>query len=419
MTEEPEEQAIDNPPKESVEPVEESKEEQILETTEESEEPPSEEQPSEDSKEEPAGEQPSEETQEETTEDVPEEQPSEESDKAPAEEIPEEQPSEETQEETAEDVPEEQPSDEVEESPEEAPSEAVKPGPDDLLTLADLEKEREELNREAENHKRKRNILNDKTKEWVEKRDFFNAKVRGIVDEASMHRESRDKLNEEVQGLKKERDEWNAKVNEFTETVSRIKRRNLPKGRVPLGKLKKDLRALEFRQMTSVLTPDKEKDLIEDMSRIENEVKARETELEENEEVKLAIKELKETKEEAEALHKKVGEVADDAQMEHDKMTELYETSDGSRKEADLAQEEFIKTKMLADEEHRMHIDYIRKVHDLDKIISGMRFKYRMARVRGDERVAIREAEDIYERFKKGEKLSTEDLMTLQKSGYL
>ncbi len=385
MTEEPEEQAIDNPPEESVEPVEESKGEQILETTEESKEAPSEEQPSEDSKEEPAEEQPSEETQEETTEDV----------------------------------PEEQPSDEVEESPEEAPSEEVKPGPEDLLTLADLEKEREELNREAENHKRKRNVLNDKTKEWVEKRDFFNAKVRGIVDEASMHRESRDKLNEEVQGLKKERDEWNAKVNEFTETVSRIKRRNLPKGRVPLGKLKKDLRALEFRQMTSVLTPDKEKDLIEDMSRIENEVKARETELEENEEVKLAIKELKETKEEAEALHKKVGEVADDAQMEHDKMTELYETSDGSRKEADLAQEEFIKTKMLADEEHRMHIDYIRKVHDLDKIISGMRFKYRMARVRGDERVAMREAEDIYERFKKGEKLSTEDLMTLQKSGYL
>ncbi|MEE9224116.1 MAG: phosphoserine phosphatase [Thermoplasmata archaeon] len=389
MTEEPEEQAIDNPPEESIEPVEESKEEQILETTEESEEgpteEPSEEQPSEDSKEEPA-----------------EEQPSEESDEAPAEEI-----------------PEEQPSDEVEESPEEAPSEEVKAGPDDQLTLADLEKEREELNREAEDHKRRRNILNDKTKEWVEKRDFFNAKVRGIVDEASMHRESRDGLNEEVQGLKKDRDEWNAKVNELTESVSRIKRRNLPKGRIPLGKLKKDLRALEFRQMTSVLTPDKEKDLIEDMSRIENEIKARETELEENEEVKLAIKELRETKAKAEALHKKVGEVADAAQMDHDKMTELYETSDGSRKEADLAQEEFIKTKMLADEEHRMHIDYIRKVHDLDKIISGMRFKHRMARVRGDEKVAMREAEDIYGRFKKGEKLSTEDLMTLQKSGYL
>jgi uncharacterized coiled-coil DUF342 family protein len=32
---------------------------------------------------------------------------------------------------------------------------------------------------------------------------------------------------------------------------------------------------------------------------------------------------------------------------------------------------------------------------------------------------AKREAELIFERFKKGEKLSTEDLLTLQKSGYL
>jgi uncharacterized coiled-coil DUF342 family protein len=30
-----------------------------------------------------------------------------------------------------------------------------------------------------------------------------------------------------------------------------------------------------------------------------------------------------------------------------------------------------------------------------------------------------RQAEMIFDRFKRGEKLSTEDLMTLQKSGYL
>ncbi|MCK4444721.1 MAG: phosphoserine phosphatase [Thermoplasmata archaeon] len=287
------------------------------------------------------------------------------------------------------------------------------------MTLTDLEKKREKLNREAENYKRSRNQLNDQTKEWVERRDALNAKVRDIVDQASIHREERDKLNDEVKKLKAERDDWNAKVNELTERVSRVKRRNLPKGRVPLGKLKKEKRNLEFKQMTSVLTPDKEKDLVEALSRIEIEIKAREKELEENEEVKAAIRELKETKENAEKLHGKVGEAADAAQLEHDKMTELYVSSDQTRREADQAQEEFIKTKMTADEEHKKHIEYIRKVHDLDKIISGMKFKHRMSRVRGDESVAMREAEDIYERFKKGDKLSTEDLMTLQKSGYL
>ncbi|MFQ5884409.1 MAG: coiled-coil protein [Thermoplasmata archaeon] len=291
--------------------------------------------------------------------------------------------------------------------------------PEEPLTLVDLEKERDKVNREAEKHKRRRDALNEKTKEWVGKGDELNAKVRELVEEASQHREARDKLNEDVKNLKMERDEWNRRVNELTDHVSRTKRRNLPKGTVPLGKLKKELRSLEFKQMTSVLSVDKERDFVEALSRIEGEIKRREKELEENEEVKAAIEELKVAKEKAEESHKIVGEVADKAQVEHDKMTELYENSDEFRREADQAQEEFIKTKMEADEEHKKHIEYIRKVHDLDKVISGMRFKHRMARVRGEEKLTKREAEDIYERFKKGEKLSTEDLMTLQKSGYL
>lgn len=359
MTEEPDEQAVENTPDDTVESAEENGEEQVLETAEEGSEK------------------------------------------------------------QAEKPPEEQKAEEEDEILEEPAEEQPEASADEHLSLADLEKQREMLNREAESHKRIRNQLNDKTKEWVEKRDRYNAKVREIVEQASIHREARDALNEDVKRLKMERDKWNSKVNELTELVSILKRKNLPKGRVPLGKLRKDLRSLEFRQMTSVLTPDKEKDLIEDLSRIESEIKAREKELEENEEVKAAIKELRETKENAELQHKMVGEAADKAQQEHDKMTELYETSDEARKEADLAQEEFIKTKMTADEEHMQHIEFIRKVHDLDKIISGMRFKSRMARVRGDEKVAMREAEDIYERFKKGDKLSTEDLLTLQKSGYL
>jgi uncharacterized coiled-coil DUF342 family protein len=36
-----------------------------------------------------------------------------------------------------------------------------------------------------------------------------------------------------------------------------------------------------------------------------------------------------------------------------------------------------------------------------------------------EETDAKKEAEQIFEKFKKGEKLSTEDLLTLQKSGYL
>jgi uncharacterized coiled-coil DUF342 family protein len=160
--------------------------------------------------------------------------------------------------------------------------------------------------------------------------------------------------------------------------------------------------------------------LIEEIQRLQGDVRKLEKAVEENEDVRKMKAELKSARDLAEDAHKRVSELAEKAQEEHDKMTTLYEQSDNLRREADRAQEEFIKTKMLADEEHRKHIEHIRQVHDYDKIIHGIWMKSRGVAEEVAEVVdAKKEAEQIFERFKKGDKLSTDDLLTLQKSGYL
>ena len=58
--------------------------------------------------------------------------------------------------------------------------------------------------------------------------------------------------------------------------------------------------------MTSVLSKDKEQELIEQMASIQNQIKEREKAYESNEEVKNAVKELREAKEKAEAYHREV-----------------------------------------------------------------------------------------------------------------
>ena len=286
--------------------------------------------------------------------------------------------------------------------------------------LDELQLKRERENQEAERHRRRRDELNDKTREWVEKRDALNAQVRALVDEATQHRIQRDELNAQVKTAKEERDRYNRRVNELQDQLTELKRRKLPRGAVPLGKLQQELKRLEFRQMTSVLTVDKERALIDEIQRLQAEVRKLEKSLEENEDVRKMRDELKSARDLAEDAHKRVSELAEKAQAEHDQMTALYEQGDNLRREADRAQEEFIKTKMLADEEHRKHIEHIRQVHDYDKIIHGIWMKSRGVTEEVAEEVdAKREAELIFERFKKGEKLSTEDLLTLQKSGYL
>jgi len=285
--------------------------------------------------------------------------------------------------------------------------------------LEELEQKRHLHNLEAEKHRKIRDELNEKTREWVEKRDALNAKVRELVDQAAKHREVRDEMNAKVREAKENRDHWNKIVNELSEKAGKIKKENLPKSGPSISRLKKDLKNLEFKQMTSVLSKDKEQELIEQMASIQNQIKEREKAYESNEAVKNAVKELREAKEKAEAYHREVSEYAEKAQSAHDAMIALYEQADAVRKEADAAQEAFVANKIRADEEHKLHIENIRQVHDYDKIISGMRQKARKAKRKEDETSAKEEAEKIFDRFKAGEKLSTEDLMALQKSGYL
>jgi len=285
--------------------------------------------------------------------------------------------------------------------------------------IGDLEEKRARHNAEAERHKRLRDELNDKTKEWAEKRDQLNAQVRKLIEEANVRRENRDKLNAEVREAKANRDDWNRKFNDLSDQAMALRREKMPKSGLSIRKYKAELRALEKRHMTSVLSADKEKALMKEMSMLDGKIKEMEKEIEQFSEVRTAEKDAHEAKDKAEEFHRKVSELAEKAQTEHDAMLKLYEQADGLRKEADGAQEKFIETKLAADDEHHEHIEHIRQVHDFDKIIAGIRDKGRKSRKETDETSAKKQADEIFERFRSGEKLSTEDIMVLQKSGYM
>jgi len=283
--------------------------------------------------------------------------------------------------------------------------------------IKELETKREKLNVKADEHRHKRDRLNEETKRLVERRDQLNDQVKRLLREANEHRESRNQLNEQVKTAKVLREELNKNANESAEKVNALRRERMPKDGNQVGKLRKELKVLEFKQMTSVLTPDKEKDLISSMARLQALIRDKEKQFEQNEDVRSAIKEANDTREAAEKQHALVGKLADDAQTEHDRMVELYENSDSLRKEADMVQEQFVRAKTAADDEHREHVNLIRQVHDFDKVISGLRRREKKARKAKSETTAKKQAQEIFERFRRGEKLSTEDLMALQTKG--
>lgn len=283
--------------------------------------------------------------------------------------------------------------------------------------LNELTKRLDELNKIADNHRFTRDRLNDETKRWVEQRDKLNDEVSKLLDEAAKHRENRDTLNDEVQHSKKERDIYSNKIKKLSDTISKLKHEKMPKNGTPVGKLRKELKNLEFKQMTLVLTKEKERELIELISRLQAEIRRKEDELENDPNIKDLKDQLEDAKQKANEWHKKVKELVDQAQVEHEEMLKIYEKVGELRKKADESQENFVKSKFKADEEHKKHIDCIMEVRDIEKLITGIKKKLKLKRKKISDVEGKKHADEILQRFMKGEKLSTEDLLLLQKRG--
>ncbi|MGA1793931.1 MAG: coiled-coil protein [Thermoplasmatota archaeon] len=297
--------------------------------------------------------------------------------------------------------------------------------------LEELDQKRNKLNQEAEAHRKKRDRLNQETKRFAEQRDHLNSQVKRLLQEANRFKDKRDELNTKVREEKTVRDTLTKEYTSVKAQLDKMKKSRMTSSdEQSLGKLKKELHGLEFKQQTSVLEADKERVLIERISSIKRQIKKKEKEMEGNEEIRDLIQSVREAKKKMDESHHRVNEYADLAQKEHDAMIERFTESDRIRKDADNAQEMFVDSKIKADDEHRRHIELIHLVHDLDKIIFALKQR-KKAVERKPGKVAQAqaapapaqsgkaEAEKIYEKFKKGEKISTEDLMLLQKYGFL
>jgi len=282
--------------------------------------------------------------------------------------------------------------------------------------LRELQERRDTLNIEADNQKRDRDELNDRARGWIQVRDRYNAELREFLDKANEMKQLREDYNKKVKEGKLEREHWDKAVTKLSSMNFSYKKRL--KG-IPLLQLERRLRALEFKQMTTVLSAEDEKELIKELSNTQALIKKGEAELLKDKEFKKLRDELINAKKELDRFVKLVSESAEKAQRAHEEMRKLFERCDKARAKADDAQVKFLEVKARADVFHQKYIEIVKEIHELGRVIEGLMQKDKIAKDVKEERSAKKEAETIFERFKKGEKLSTEDLMTLQKSGYI
>jgi phosphoserine phosphatase len=279
----------------------------------------------------------------------------------------------------------------------------------------ELEQKRAESNARADEHRARRDRLNADARTSADERARIVDELRERSSEAQEHRRHRDQLNDNVREEKRLREEWNGKLQALGDKLQELKRQRAPRpGAVPVWRLKKELKELEFRHMTSALTNDQEKRLIEEMKRLEAAIRDQDAELRQDPAVEQTMKDFAEARDEAEKHHAAVGQFAAEAQAEHEAMVRLYEVVDELRRRADEAQAKLIEVKTAADEAHHAHIASIEEVRDIEKMLYAARGG-RAPPSWADAQPP--KEEDFLARLKKGEKVSTEDLLELQKSG--
>jgi len=267
--------------------------------------------------------------------------------------------------------------------------------------------------------KKTRDDLHDKSKRMADERDELTARIRELRNKISTHRKTRDEFNERVKHAKEERNTLITTHSEVKKTLRSLEREKLMNTGVNLNLLKQNLRKLENEQMTQILSPQKEKKLIEAIAGLHNQIKKQEEMLRTDPKLKEAIEEEKILRKKIEKLHESMAKLAKRAQEEHESMIEHVKTLDNLGKKANELQETIVMTKIEADKVHKDFIEHVNNIHELERIISESEKKKYKEKKLADVTSAQKEANDIFEKFKRGEKLSTEDLMILQKAGLI
>ncbi|MDD5778637.1 MAG: hypothetical protein PHU95_04240, partial [Candidatus Thermoplasmatota archaeon] len=152
---------------------------------------------------------------------------------------------------------------------------------------------------------------------------------------------------------------------------------------------------------------------------LSDEIRQRERLLDETPELKEMIEEKRRAKEKGDKEHQKVQELADQAQDEHLRMIEAFNKADELYKEIRKVQKEYVMARLDADKAHKQLVSYVKEIREVEDQMESIKKEEKAEEIREKRSVIQKKADDVYERFKKGEKLSTEDFMLLQKAGLI
>ena len=334
-----------------------------------------------------------------------------ENEEAEAEEVEEVEAETDANEEEAEE-PQEEEEAETEEAEAEEPQEEEKPKakkdlPKSEFVLADtmegVRKQKDEQEAEISKIAEEREEYNKIAKEQRKIRDELNASLKENLNKAIEFRNERNEINKAVEEAKKARNDAN----------NQIKSLEWSSGKRDKVKIENEIKKIDKIIETRVLDIKKENQLVKNA----NDLRKQLMDIQEDESVKEEAQELRKLSEEE---HEKVITLSEQAQAAHEEMLTYFRKTDDIRTAADEAHKKFIEARKNASEKHEEFKAVLSDIHIINKKLGSNKPRKRKSDKKSSSganknREEKERAEEIFAKFKQGGKVSTEEILLLQK----
>ena len=270
-------------------------------------------------------------------------------------------------------------------------------------TMEGVRKQKDEKEAEIAQIAEEREEFNKIAKEQRKIRDELNASLKENLNKAIEFRNERNEINKSVEEAKKARNDAN----------NQIKNLEWSSGKRDKVKIENEIKKIDKIIETRVLDIKKENQLVKNA----NDLRKQLLDIQEDESVKEEAQELRKLSEEE---HEKVITLSEKAQAAHEEMLTYFRKTDDIRTAADEAHKKFIEARNNASAKHEEFKAVLSDIHVINKKLgSGKPRKRRSDKKPSSGSNKNREekerAEEIFEKFKQGGKLSTEELLLLQK----
>ena len=270
-------------------------------------------------------------------------------------------------------------------------------------TMEGVRKQKDEKEAEIAKVAEEREEFNRIAKEQRKIRDELNASLKENLNKAIEYRNERNEINKAVEAAKKARNEANNK----------IKNLEWSSGKRDKIKIENEIKKIDKIIETRVLDIKKENQLVKNA----NDLRKQLMDIHEDESVKSEAQELKKLSEEE---HEKVIELSEKAQTAHEEMLKYFRKTDDIRTAADEAHKKFIEARKNASAKHEEFKAILSDIHVINKKLGSNKPRRRKSENKGSSggnknREEKERAEEIFEKFKQGGKVSTEEILLLQK----